>query len=123
MPLAGLPPIKKLLLAWLDRRYAGRPGPDEEARRRGRVLIWGRTVAVDGRQASGVLVTPEGYAFTAAAAVESVSRLLAAPPAPGAWTPSRAFGADLVEAVEGVVVGPIEVTAAPAAAAGDITGG
>jgi saccharopine dehydrogenase (NAD+, L-lysine-forming) len=110
LPLAGLAPVKKLLLAWLDRRYAGRPGPGEEARRRGRVLVWGRAVAADGRQASGVLVTPEGYAFTAAAAVESVSRLFAAPPAPGAWTPSRAFGADLVEAVEGVTVGPIEIT-------------
>lgn len=124
MPLAGLAPVKKLLLAWLDRRYAGRPGPGEEARRRGRVLIWGRAVAADGRQASGVLVTPEGYAFTAAAAVESVSRLFTAPPAPGAWTPSRAFGADLVEAVPGVTVGPIElgpieVTAEPSELTGD----
>jgi short subunit dehydrogenase-like uncharacterized protein len=83
------------------------------------VLVWGRAVAADGRQASGVLVTPEGYAFTAAAAVESVARLLAAPPAPGAWTPSRAFGADLVEAVPGVTVGPIEMTTEPR----ELTGG
>jgi short subunit dehydrogenase-like uncharacterized protein len=110
VPLAGLPPIKRLLLAWLDRRFAGRPGPSEEARRRGRVLVWGRATAPDGRRATGTLVTPEGYAFTAAAAVESVARLLAAPPEPGAWTPSRAFGADLVEAVEGVQVGEIQLT-------------
>jgi saccharopine dehydrogenase (NAD+, L-lysine-forming) len=113
LPLAGLAPVKRLLLAWLDRRYAARPGPGEEARRRGRVLVWGRAVAADGRQATGVLVTPEGYAFTAASAVESMARLLAKPPAPGAWTPSRAFGADLVEAVPGVRLGPIEVTAGP----------
>lgn len=110
LPLAGLGPIKKLLLAWLDRRYAGKAGPSEEARRRGRVLVWGQATGADGRRASGTIVTPEGYAFTAAAAVESMARLLAAPPEPGAWTPSRAFGADLVDAVEGVRSGPIEIT-------------
>ncbi|HEX2162459.1 MAG TPA: saccharopine dehydrogenase NADP-binding domain-containing protein [Thermoanaerobaculia bacterium] len=109
LPLAGLAPVKRLLLAWLDRRYAARRGPGEEARRRGRVLVWGRAVDDAGREATGVLVTPDGYTFTAASALECLSRLLASPPAPGAWTPSRAFGADLVEAIPGVEVGPIEV--------------
>jgi saccharopine dehydrogenase (NAD+, L-lysine-forming) len=109
LPLAGLGPVKSLLLHQLDRRYARQPGPDAEARRRGRVLVWGRATDAEGRTATGALVTPEAYAFTAAAAVECATRVLATPPEPGAFTPSRAFGAGLVEAVEGVEVGEIRV--------------
>jgi short subunit dehydrogenase-like uncharacterized protein len=110
LPLAGLAPVKRWLLRLLDRRYAGRPGPDAEARGRARVIVWGRVADASGRSATGIVVTPEGYTFTAASAVECVTRLLAAPPPPGAWTPSQAFGADLVTAVPGVERGEIVVS-------------
>ena len=48
------------------------------------------------------LRTPEGYAFTAAAAVDASMRAAAGEVAPGFQTPSRAFGADYVLSFDGV---------------------
>jgi short subunit dehydrogenase-like uncharacterized protein len=55
--------------------------------------------------------TPEGYAFTALAAVECAMRVLDGAVQPGAWTPARAFGAELAFALPGVSGG--EVAAGP----------
>ena len=60
-----------------------------------------------GRRVTATLETPEGYRFTAAAAVTAVERVLAGRVPPGAWTPSRAFGADFVAGLPGVVVGEL----------------
>jgi len=49
------------------------------------------------------MTTPEGYAFTVQSAMNAVERVLAQPQ-PGAWTPSKAFGADFVKSVGGVTV-------------------
>ena len=49
--------------------------------------------------------TAEGYRFTAEAAVSSVERILGGSVAPGAWTPSRAFGAGFAEAAGAVLTG------------------
>lgn len=45
--------------------------------------------------------------MTAVAAVTCIEKVLAGAVAPGAWTPSRAFGADFVAGLPGVVVGPL----------------
>ena len=45
--------------------------------------------------------TPEGYALTAMTAVRSVERLLSGIE-PGAWTPSKAFGAEFVMEIDRV---------------------
>jgi short subunit dehydrogenase-like uncharacterized protein len=45
---------------------------------------------------------PEGYSFTALAAVECARRALAGELRPGAWTPSGAFGRAALDAIPGV---------------------
>lgn len=95
-PLLGLLRIgfvRRGVKGMIDRRVEG---PDREARERGRDRVWGRVEAGDGRAVEGTAETPEGYAFTASSAVESVVRVLADPPGPGALTPSQAFGPGFV---------------------------
>jgi short subunit dehydrogenase-like uncharacterized protein len=102
LPLLGRRWVKRRLQAWVGRRV---PGPDEEARRTGRVYLWGRASAPDGTAVTATLETPEGYTLTALSAVECVRRVLGGQPGPGAWTPGRAFGPELVAGLPGVVVG------------------
>lgn len=88
--LLRLTPVRHVAQRAADRWVEG---PDEEARRTGRVQWWGRATAPDGRQVEGSAVTPESYRFTAVSAVESVRRAAADPAAwRGALTPSQAFG-------------------------------
>ena len=49
------------------------------------------------------LETPEGYSLTADAALRIAARALAGDAPPGFQTPSRAYGADFVLCLEGVV--------------------
>jgi short subunit dehydrogenase-like uncharacterized protein len=104
LPVAGLGPVKRLLQGMVERRVSG---PDEATRGRARMCLWGRVADADGASLSATAETPEGYAFTALAAVECVSRLLAGGIAAGAHTPSQAFGADLAGDIPGVVLGAI----------------
>jgi short subunit dehydrogenase-like uncharacterized protein len=69
--------------------------------------VWGRATEPGGRGIEGFLTLPEGYAFTAAAAVEAARRALDGELAPGAWTPAGAFGARLLDAVPGVERHPL----------------
>lgn len=77
-------------------------GPDEAARARGRVQLWGRVEDKFGAAREALLEVPEGYRFTADAALASLERVLAGGVPPGAWTPSKAFGADFVTGLEEV---------------------
>lgn len=113
LPLLGWAPIKSLLMKLVERRFEQKRGPGEAARRDGRVYVRGEATAPDGRVAVASLVTPEGYEFTARAAVECLRRVLAGDATPGARTPAGAFGPGLVAAIEGVEVG--ELTVYPAA--------
>jgi short subunit dehydrogenase-like uncharacterized protein len=72
-----------------------------------RVHLWGEARNAAGRTVTATLETPEGYRFTASSAVTSVERLLAGTVSPGAWTPSRAFGADFVASIPGVAWGEL----------------
>jgi saccharopine dehydrogenase (NAD+, L-lysine-forming) len=93
-----IPFLPKTLLRWGISRLP--EGPSEEERRTRRTQVWGRVAA--GRDArEGTLVVPEGYAFTAAAAVECMRRVLDGKVAPGAHTPSTAFGAKLITEIPG----------------------
>lgn len=113
LPVLGLGPIKRFLQRRVERRVSG---PDEEARRSARMHVWGRVENAAGAAVSATLDTPEGYTFTADAAVECVRRLLAGEVAPGAWTPAEAFGADLVDRLGAVEIGPLVREEALAAA-------
>lgn len=103
LPVLGWRPIKRRLQAAARRRITG-PGP--EVRARARMHLWGRATAADGRSVERTLSVPEGYAFTAAAAVEAARRALAGELRPGAWTPTQAFGRALLDAIPGVAWTP-----------------
>lgn len=93
------------LARFLSRRIAARVrGPSAQDRERERSQLWGRVEATDGRFAEGRMETLEGYAFTAASALDCARRMLAGDLGPGVWTPSRAFGPDFVRGIPGTVV-------------------
>lgn len=116
-PLLSLGVVRWFLEAAVGEAF---PGPDAEARRRERSLLWGRVERGDGAAVEGTAETLEGYAFTAESAVASLRRVLAGKAAAGALTPSLAFGPRFAEAIPGTVFtvpSPVpRVGAAPAAA-------
>ena len=105
LPLAGLTPLKRLAQWWIGRTVTG---PDEEVRQTARVCLWGEVRNPAGQTRRATMETPEGYAFTAAASVECAMRVLGGGVGPGAWTPSRAFGAELAFTLPGVTGGDVE---------------
>lgn len=94
--LLRLPVIGTIVERQLDARVSG---PSAEVRAKAKMQIWGRVTHADGRTVEGTAVTPEGYRFTALAAVECAHRVLTAPPAAGYHTPSSAFGAHFLESL------------------------
>jgi short subunit dehydrogenase-like uncharacterized protein len=104
LPLTGLGPVKRFLAGRVDKRE---PGPGPEAREKGRTYLWGEVRDAAGATVTATLETPEAYAFTAVSAVSAVERVLAGKVPAGAWTPSRALGADFVAGLPGVVVGEV----------------
>ena len=103
-------PIRRALQALVRATVVG---PDAAARETARVRLWGRAEGADGGAAEARLEIPEGYRFTAVAAVEALTRAAAGEVAPGAWTPSRAFGARFADGLPGVTGG--EIVLAPGA--------
>jgi short subunit dehydrogenase-like uncharacterized protein len=71
-------------------------GPTDARRAAGESLVYGEATAADGAGRSMTLRTPEGYTHTVHAALAAVERLLADQVAPGAHTPSTAFGPEFV---------------------------
>src|SRR5215210_4109237 len=106
LPLAGWQPVKRLAQRWVERRVTG---PTPQQREAGRTYLWGEVRNAAGRTATATLETPEAYRLTAGSAVASVGRVLAGKVQPGAWTPSRAFGADFVTELPGVVAGEVRI--------------
>jgi short subunit dehydrogenase-like uncharacterized protein len=99
-PLLALPPLRRWLLSRIEKRVRG---PDERERTESRAWLWGEVEDAQGRRERAMLITPNGYALTAEAALAAVTRLLAAkPPLIGFHTPSRAFGADFALRLPGV---------------------
>jgi short subunit dehydrogenase-like uncharacterized protein len=74
-------------------------GPSAEERARERSLLWGRVEDGEGRSVEGSVETLEGYALTAETAALAVERVLRREVEPGAFTPSKAFGARFIEKV------------------------
>ena len=100
-PLLGLAPVQLFLKSRIERNVKG-PGAEERAR--GGAQFWGS--ASDGsRSVEMTMSIPEGYTFTATAALECAKRVLGSGIHPGAWTPSLAFGAGFAAFLPGVRVG------------------
>lgn len=82
---------------------AGRPGPSDSARERGVSLLWGEARNAAGRVVTSRLRGPEGYTLTAETAVRCAERALRGDAPAGFQTPSRAYGADFIMELPGVV--------------------
>lgn len=79
-------------------------GPSASTRGKSQGEIWGEVTARDGTRSCGAITTPNGYDLTADSVVRIAKRMEAGEVLPGAWTPSRALGADFVRELEGVAV-------------------
>jgi short subunit dehydrogenase-like uncharacterized protein len=79
----------------------GERGPGPEARGT-QTVIYGEALDAAGHAAAAIQRQPEGYTFTALAAVEIAERVLRGDVKPGWQTPSMAYGPDLVLAMPGV---------------------
>ncbi|WP_367131057.1 trans-acting enoyl reductase family protein [Saccharothrix sp. HUAS TT1] len=77
-------------------------GPSEATRAKTRCEVFGEVWDADGNRVRAALTGPNAYDLTADSVIRAVQRLQEA--TPGAHTPSSAFGADYVRALDGVVV-------------------
>jgi len=89
-PLLKLRPVKALL-GWTIRNRA--PGPSDAARAKGGTVVMGLVEDGEGGKAVARWKGPDGYTFTAHAALNAVTRVLEGGIPTGFQTPSRAFGA------------------------------
>jgi short subunit dehydrogenase-like uncharacterized protein len=105
-PLLRIPAVQKAGMSLVDRWITG---PSEQRQIAGRCEIWGRVAGPGHRYATGTVSTPAGQPFTTNAVLHSVHRLLGGDVLPGAHTPSSAFGADFLDDLDDVTVGPINV--------------
>ncbi len=93
--------------AWVRRFLTGQVqaherGPSAQERRRGHGFVWGEVEDDAGGRASSRLTLPDGYTFTAHAALAAVECALAGQCPAGFQTPAKAFGPDFVLGLEGV---------------------
>lgn len=93
-----IPPIKALLAGAIRRRA---PGPSDQARATGSTVVVGEVQSPSGQTIRARLTGPEGYTFTALAAVNAMVRVLRREAEPGFQTPARAFGPDFSLEVPG----------------------
>ncbi len=92
-PLLANRRIKGILKSIVSARVKG---PSSEEREHRRSLLWGEVKNKFGNVVELRLECPEGYKLTVDSALRSVEAVLAGGIAPGAKTPSLAFGAEFV---------------------------
>ena len=97
-PLLRFPPVRALI-GWSIRKRG--PGPSDASRARGSTIVMGMVEDGSGGKAASRWSGPDGYTFTAHAALNAVTRILGGGIATGFQTPSRAFGADFSLQVPG----------------------
>ena len=89
--------------SFLKKRIRARgAGPSAEERARGVSLLWGEAKDDAGGAAVSRLRGPEGYTLTVLATLDCLDRVLSGNAPPGYQTPAKAYGPDLVLALEGV---------------------
>jgi short subunit dehydrogenase-like uncharacterized protein len=106
-PLLRMPAVQKAGISLVNRLIKG---PSEDKQAAGHAEVWGRAKHPDGHVVSGALTTPAAYTLTADAVVTGVARLAGGEIAPGAHTPSSAYGADFVAELDGVRLGDLPGT-------------
>lgn len=97
--LVGLGFVKSLAKWWIGKSVKG---PSDEERAAGASYVYGEATNAAGKKVAMRMKTPEGYTLTVDSSLEAVKRVLAGGIAPGALTPSMAFGADLVKELRNV---------------------
>jgi len=96
--LLGLAPVQAFMKAQIARRVKG---PTDEQRARDEVYLYGEAWDDAGHKVVMRLRTREGYTLTAESGVKATLKVIEGRLAPGAYTPSMAFGADYVLELEG----------------------
>jgi short subunit dehydrogenase-like uncharacterized protein len=96
--LLGLAPVQSFMKAQIASRVKG---PTDEQRARDEVYVYGEAWDEAGHRVAMRLRTREGYTLTAESGVKTTLNVMKGHLAPGAYTPSMAFGADYVLELEG----------------------
>jgi len=99
--LLRLAPVQSFVKALIARRVKG---PSDEQRARDEVYVYGEARDDAGHKVAMRLRTREGYTLTAESGVTATLKVLEGRLAPGAYTPSKAFGADYVLELEGTTL-------------------
>lgn len=100
-PLLQSPAVQKLGKAAISRFVSG---PSERQRASSRTEVWGEARDMSGLKVSAAMSMPDTYDFTVDAMLTAVRRVVAGKVAPGAHTPSTAFGPDFVAELNGVEI-------------------
>ena len=102
-PLAdwGVAPVQAFLKGQIASRVKG---PTDDQRARDEVYLYGEAWDDAGHKVAMRLRTREPYTLTAEAGVKATVKVIEDRLAPGTYTPSMAFGADYVLALEGVML-------------------
>jgi short subunit dehydrogenase-like uncharacterized protein len=99
--LLGLAPVQSIMKALIARRVKG---PSDEQRARDEVYVYGEAWDAAGRRVAMRLRTREAYTLTAESGVKAILKVLDGRLAPGAYTPSMAFGTEYVLELEGTTL-------------------
>lgn len=96
--LMGLAPVQAAIKAQIGKRVKG---PTDEQRARDEVNLYGEAWDDAGHKVAMRMRTRDGYTLTAESGVRAIRKVIEGRLAPGAYTPSAAFGADYVMELEG----------------------
>jgi short subunit dehydrogenase-like uncharacterized protein len=99
--LLRLAPVQSFVKALIARRVKG---PSDEQRGRDEMYVYGEAWDEAGHKVAMRLRTREGYTLTAESGVTAILKTLEGRLAPGAYTPSMAFGAEYVLELEGTTL-------------------
>ena len=102
----GLAPVQAFMKAQIDRRVKG---PTDDQRARDEMYIYGEAWDDAGHTVAMRLRTREGYTLTAESGVKATQKVMEGHLAPGAYTPSMAFGADFVLDLEGTKLSRVKL--------------
>ncbi len=78
-------------------------GPNAEERAGGKTYLWGKATDEKGNSVESRQTCPEGYTTTYLTALKIAEKILEGNFAAGFQTPAKAYGADLILEIEGVV--------------------
>ena len=104
--LLGLAPVQAFVKAQIARRVKG---PTDEQRARDEIYLYGEAWDDAGHKVAMRLRTREAYTLTAESGVKATLKVMEGRLAPGAYTPSMAFGADYVLELEGTTLSRVAV--------------